>query len=59
MVMRPCGREEAERVERFNIGYWTGYYDSATAARVQRLFRCEHPFFGSSMVDVIICEADL
>lgn len=40
-------REEAERIERINLGYWAGYYDSETRARVERLFRCAHPVFGS------------
>jgi hypothetical protein len=46
--MRSCGesREEAERIERSNLGYFAGYYDSATRERVERLFSCEHPIFG-------------
>ena len=40
-------REEAARVMRSNIGYWTGYCSDETAIRVQRLFQCEHPVFGS------------
>lgn len=38
-------REEAERIERGNIGYWAGYgYDRE---KVERLFKCAHPVFGS------------
>lgn len=40
-------REEAEALERTNIGYFSGYYDSDTAARALRLFRASHPFFGT------------
>ena len=40
-------REEAETIERANLGYWAGYYDHATCERVERLFRCEHSLFGS------------
>ncbi|MHC4734647.1 MAG: hypothetical protein ACYTDW_09330 [Planctomycetota bacterium] len=40
-------RAEAELIERQNLGYWAGYYDSATRERVERLFRCAHPVFGS------------
>lgn len=40
-------REEVEAIERSNLGYWAGYYGNETRARVERLFRCEHPFFGS------------
>lgn len=40
-------REEAERIERCNLGYFAGYYDDETRARVERLYRCAHPIFGS------------
>lgn len=43
---RGVTREEAERVERVNLGYFAGYYDNETRRRVERLFRCEHPYFG-------------
>lgn len=39
-------RQEAEAVERSNLGYFAGYYDSLTRERVERLFRCAHPVFG-------------
>jgi len=41
-------REEAEKVERANLGYWAGYYDRQTALRVFRLFGAVHPIFGMS-----------
>lgn len=47
MRYRPCARDEAERIERMNLGYFAGYYDSETRERVERLFRCSHPVFGS------------
>lgn len=40
-------REEAEALERTNLGYYAGYGDSETRERVERLFRCSHPVFGS------------
>lgn len=40
-------REEAERIERANLGYWAGYYSNDTRHRVERLFRCAHPVFGA------------
>jgi hypothetical protein len=40
-------RKEAESLERSNLGYYAGYYSSETRARVERLFRCAHPVFGS------------
>ena len=40
-------REEVERIERSNLGYYAGYYSDETRRQVERLFRCEHPVFGS------------
>ena len=40
-------REAAEKIERNNLGYFAGYYDHETRERVERLFRCAHPIFGS------------
>lgn len=40
-------REEAEKIERANLGYYAGYYDHETRARVERLFHCAHPILGS------------
>lgn len=37
----------AEEIARSNLGYYAGYYDADTRARVERLFCCEHPIFGS------------
>lgn len=39
-------REEAEKIERVNIGYWAGYYDRKTAAKVYETFQLNHPIFG-------------
>ena len=39
-------REEAENIERQNLGYFAGYYDSTTRERVERLFSCAHPVNG-------------
>lgn len=46
MRMRKCPREEAERMERQNLGYYAGYHGPVIRARVERLFDCEHPFAG-------------
>jgi hypothetical protein len=43
-------RGEVENVARQNLGYYAGYYDSATMARVNRLYRTTHPIFGSASV---------
>jgi len=40
-------REEAESIEKSNLGYYAGYYDDETRRRVERLFKCAHPVFGS------------
>jgi hypothetical protein len=39
-------REEAEALERGNLGYYAGYYSAETRERVERLFKCSHPVFG-------------
>lgn len=39
--------EEAAKIERINLGYYAGYYSHETRARVETLFRCAHPIFGS------------
>ena len=40
-------REEAEEIERANLGYYAGYCDWETRQRVERLFDAVHPVFGS------------
>ena len=39
-------RAKCEVIQRSNLGYFAGYYDSETRARVERLFKCAHPIFG-------------
>ena len=36
-----------EEIANINIGYYARYYDSETAARVQKLFKCSHPILGT------------
>jgi hypothetical protein len=38
---------EAETIVKSNLGYYAGYWDADTRRRVERLFKCEHPVFGS------------
>jgi hypothetical protein len=40
-------RAVAEEIERANLGYYAGYYDHETRARIERLFSCAHPVFGA------------
>jgi hypothetical protein len=40
-------RNEAEKLERDDIAFYSGYYDHETRRRVEKLFMCEHPYFGS------------
>jgi hypothetical protein len=47
----PNTRETAELIERTNLGYFAGYYDHETRARVEKLFRCAHPIFGAIAVN--------
>lgn len=44
-------REDAMRCEKSNLGYFAGYYDAETMARVNQLFETEHPVFGVSYPD--------
>ncbi len=48
-----CGnsREKAEFIERQNLGYFAGYYDTETRERVERLFACQHPVFGAIAIE--------
>lgn len=39
-------REEAIATLKDNLGYFAGYYDNDTRARVEKLYRCAHPVFG-------------
>jgi hypothetical protein len=40
-------RERAESVCNQNLGYYAGYYSHDVRERVERLFKCSHPIFGS------------
>lgn len=45
----PRTREQAIKIEKANLGYFTGYYNEpGRAARVQHLFGCSHPIFGAA-----------
>lgn len=37
----------AEEIVNHNLGYFAGYYSDDTRARVEKLFNCSHPVFGS------------
>lgn len=37
----------AEQIVNTNLGYYAGYYDDEIRERVERLFKCSHPIFGS------------
>ncbi|HEV7700512.1 MAG TPA: hypothetical protein VGO43_09825 [Pyrinomonadaceae bacterium] len=40
-------RGKAIEQEKANLGYFAGYCDAETRERVERLFKCKHPFFGA------------
>jgi len=40
-------RQEAEELEKTNLGYFAGYSGAETRERVERLFSCAHPIFGA------------
>jgi len=37
----------AEQIAKTNLGYYAGYYGEETRIRVEKLFMCSHPIFGS------------
>jgi len=39
-------RNECISIQKSNLGYFAGYFTDDTRERVERLFDCEHPFFG-------------
>lgn len=47
MRVAGIGHAAAESIERSNLGYYAGYYSTETRARVERLFKCSHPYFGA------------
>lgn len=36
----------AEEIAKINLGYYAGYYNDDVRKNVERLFLCEHPYFG-------------
>lgn len=46
MIAGGHSRAKATEIEKSNLGYFAGYYDSETRERVERLFNCSHPIFG-------------
>lgn len=39
--------DSAERIAKSNLGYWAGYHSHEVRERVEKLFKCSHPVFGS------------
>lgn len=39
--------EESVKIAKYNLGYYAGYFDNSTRERVEKLFNCSHPVFGS------------
>ena len=46
---------EAIFIEKANLGYYAGYYSAETRKRVERLFQCQHPFFGKADAGIGSC----
>lgn len=38
---------EIDKIQRSNLAYYAGYFNAKTRRRVEKLFRCKHPVFGS------------
>jgi len=41
------GNETGISIAKANLGYWAGYWNDETRKRVEKLFKCAHPVFGS------------
>lgn len=39
--------KEPIEIAKENFGYWAGYYSNEVRRKVEGLFECEHPVFGS------------
>lgn len=39
--------ESGMEIAKHNLGYFAGYYSNDVRKRVEKLFMCEHPLFGS------------
>lgn len=49
--------KEAMAIERENLAYWAGYYSHEVRLRVDNLFNCIHPIFGSANTPPTLLEA--
>lgn len=39
--------DKAVEIAKANLGYFAGYYSDKTRRKVEKLFECQHPIFGS------------
>jgi len=46
-MQEASGKHTAEEICKINLGYYAGYYGDETRKRVEQLFTCSHPIFGS------------
>ena len=47
MVNKNVDLNESTKIAKSNLAYYAGYYDNKTRERVEKLFNCSHPIFGS------------
>ena len=40
-------KKEPIEIAKESFGYWAGYYSNDVRRKVEDLFECEHPYFGS------------
>lgn len=41
-----CSHEEAEKIVKDNLGYFSGYYNKEVSDIIYSTYNCEHPIFG-------------
>lgn len=47
-----CSHEEAEKIVKDNLGYFSGYYSKEVSDIIYSTYSCEHPIFGKHPFDI-------
>lgn len=44
--------DEAEKIAKYNFGYFAGYYDKEVCDIIYKTYQCSHPIFGDNPFNV-------
>ena len=64
LLLKSCAKkfggtpESHELMQLANVGYFSGYYNSATAKRVLKWLGAEHPIFGTAHANGYLSSSD-